>query len=142
MIDDYIANAYQGAIGWRYPMRPTEDINPDGIVDDDKTGVDIDLLTLDNVRLIRRIAIPPHFDLSDQGAQLFDQARCSASIRRRCRERTTPIKMPNIDAPVFDMLYSTTWARRCADGCLNEPRSRPALAHPLIAASRSSAASS
>ncbi len=120
VIDDYIANAYQGAIGLTSPMRPTEDINPDGIVDDDKTGVDIDLLTLDNVAFyVRRIAIPPRFDLSDQGAQLFDQARCSACHVPTMHTRADyPIKeLANIDAPVFTDMLLHDMGPALADGC-------------------------
>ncbi|MEO5726967.1 MAG: di-heme oxidoredictase family protein, partial [Byssovorax sp.] len=45
-LDDFTADAFQGDMGITSPMRPLELLNPDGLTDDDKPGVDT---TLDDV---------------------------------------------------------------------------------------------
>jgi CxxC motif-containing protein (DUF1111 family) len=39
-LDDFTADAFQGDMGMTTPMRPTELANPDGLLDDDRAGVD------------------------------------------------------------------------------------------------------
>ena len=57
-LDDFAADALQGDMGLTSPMRPTEVPNRDGMLDDDKPGLDMTMeqvnLIGDYVRLIRR----------------------------------------------------------------------------------------
>jgi CxxC motif-containing protein (DUF1111 family) len=107
-LDDFTADAFQGDMGMTTPMRPTDPANPDGLTDDLRAGVDLDLDHVNRVAFyLRRIAIPRRVGLTDQGRTLFEQAKCSVchvpSLRTR---KDYPIAvLADVDAPVFtDML--------------------------------------
>lgn len=77
-LDEFAADAYQGDMGITSPLRPHELPNPANATDDDASGVDIDLdtvnLTGDYVRLLR---LPTREETSPEGRALFDQVQCS-----------------------------------------------------------------
>lgn len=84
-LDDFTADALNGDMGATSPMRPVEFTNPDGLLDDDKSGVDISLASL-NLRTdyMRMLDIPrnkkpePSADPSlAKGAELFVSLQCS-----------------------------------------------------------------
>jgi CxxC motif-containing protein (DUF1111 family) len=80
-LDEFTADAFQGDMGITSPLRPTEIANPDGIVDDFKPGVDIDLDRVTAVAMYMRLVDMPRRDFVDvneaDGAAVFAEARCA-----------------------------------------------------------------
>lgn len=77
-LDDFVADAAQGDMGITSPLRPTEILNPDGLLDDKKPGIDITLESV-NIRAdyIRLIAIPRRPMPDAKAAKLFETTKCS-----------------------------------------------------------------
>jgi CxxC motif-containing protein (DUF1111 family) len=122
-IDDFAADAYQGDMGLTTPMRPVELPNPDGLTDDSKVGVDLDQSHIDRVAFyMRRIAIPVRVGLTDAGAALFDQAKCSACHVPSLHTRADyPIaQLADIDAPVFTDMLLHDMGTGLADGLADQ----------------------
>ncbi|MEO7729660.1 MAG: di-heme oxidoredictase family protein [Kofleriaceae bacterium] len=118
-IDDFTADAYQGDMGLTTPMRPVELANPDGLLDDQRPGVDLDLAHVDRVAFyIRRIAIPRRVGLPPQGAALFEQAACAACHVPTLKTRASyPIAaLAGIDAPIYTDLLLHDMGAALADG--------------------------
>jgi CxxC motif-containing protein (DUF1111 family) len=118
-LDEFTADAYQGDMGMTTPMRQTELPNPDGLTDDARPGVDLAIDHVDRVAFyLRRIAIPRRVGLTEQGAALFEQARCSACHVPSLRTRADfPIaQLAGIDAPVFTDLLLHDLGDALADG--------------------------
>lgn len=82
-LDEFTADAFQGDMGVTSPLRPTEPVNPDGIEDDLRPGVDTDADTVNAVAAyMRLLAIPRRTPLDDEddaarAAALFDAVRCA-----------------------------------------------------------------
>ncbi|MEZ4337026.1 MAG: di-heme oxidoredictase family protein [Sandaracinaceae bacterium] len=103
-IDEFTADAYQGDMGITSPLRPTELPNPDGVSDDARVGVDIDVATVraaaDYVRLL---AIPRREPPPDGGPELFASIGCATchvpTLRTRADYPIPPLA--GIDAPVY-----------------------------------------
>lgn len=76
-LDDFVADAAQGDMGITSPLRPQELTNPDGLLDDGKSGVDIGLSSV-NLRAdyIRLIAIPRRPAPDPAGRALFLSTSC------------------------------------------------------------------
>lgn len=75
-LDEFTADAFQGDMGMTSPMRPTEPLNPDGLTDDDKPGVDLPIDSVNQAAFyMRALEIPRRAD-DPAGAALFEQARC------------------------------------------------------------------
>jgi CxxC motif-containing protein (DUF1111 family) len=138
-LDDFTADALNGDMGITSPLRPTEFANPDGLLDDQKPGVDI---TADSVNgramYMRLLAIPKRATGHDTGAMLFTQVGCSTchvpSLHTR---KDYPIAaLADIDAPVYtDFLLhdmGTGLADGMADGVDGEAHSRDMRTAPLI----------
>jgi CxxC motif-containing protein (DUF1111 family) len=118
-IDDFTADAYQGDMGMTTPMRPVELANPDGLLDDQRPGVDLDLAHVDRVAFyIRRIAIPRRVGLTAQGAALFEQTACAVCHVPTLKTRASyPIaKLAGIDAPIYTDLLLHDMGDALADG--------------------------
>jgi CxxC motif-containing protein (DUF1111 family) len=118
-IDDFTADAFQGDMGLTTPMRPAELVNPDGLVDDRRAGIDLDLGHVDRVAFyLRRIAIPRRVGLTDQGAALFEQTACAACHVPSLRTRASyPIaQLAGIDAPIYSDLLLHDMGAALADG--------------------------
>lgn len=118
-LDDFTADAYQGDMGMTTPMRPTELVNPDGLADDGRAGVDLDQAHVDRVAFyLRRIAIPRRLGLEDRGAQLFAQAACAACHVPSLRTRADyPIaKLAGIDAAIYTDFLLHDMGPALADG--------------------------
>lgn len=135
-LDDFTADAYQGDMGMTTPMRPTELPNPDGLTDDDKPGIDLDIDHVNKVAFyLRRIAIPLRVGLTTRGQTLFDQAKCSVchvpSLKTR---RDYPIaQLAGIDAPVYTDVLLHDLGSALADGMTDESaRSTEWRTAPLI----------
>ncbi|HEV7555203.1 MAG TPA: di-heme oxidoredictase family protein [Kofleriaceae bacterium] len=117
-IDDYIAGAYQGAMGLTSPMQPTELANPDNLSDDLKHGVDLPIDAIDRVAFyVRRVAIPPRQDVAG-GAALFDTMLCSVCHVPVMRTRADyPItQLAGRDAPVYTDMLLHDMGIKLADG--------------------------
>jgi CxxC motif-containing protein (DUF1111 family) len=118
-IDDFTADAFQGDMGLTTPMRPTELVNPDGLADDQRAGVDLDLAHVDRISFyLRRIAIPRRVGLTDRGAALFEQTACAACHVPTLRTRASyPIpQLAGIDAPIYSDLLLHDMGAAFADG--------------------------
>lgn len=118
-IDDFAADAFQGDMGLTTPMRPTELPNPDGLTDDGRPGVDLGQDHIDRIAFyMRRIAIPARVGLTAQGAQLFDQLKCSACHVPSLHTRADyPIsQLADIDAPVYTDMLLHDMGSDLADG--------------------------
>lgn len=77
-LDEFAADAYQGDMGITSPLRPDELPNPAGATDDGRAGLDIDLDTVNMTGdYVRTLRIPARRETSDEGRQLFDDAKCS-----------------------------------------------------------------
>lgn len=77
-LDGFAADAYQGDMSITSPMRPLELDNPDGLDDDRKPGVDIDLETVNVTADYMRLLAIPGRDLPDgDGAALFEDVGCA-----------------------------------------------------------------
>lgn len=75
-LDDFTADAFQGDMGMTSPMRPVEPLNPDGLTDDDKPGVDLPLESVNVVAFYMRVLEIPRREADADGAALFEEARC------------------------------------------------------------------
>jgi CxxC motif-containing protein (DUF1111 family) len=119
MLDDFTADAFQGDMGMTTPMRPTELPNPDGLVDDEREGVDLPIDRVDRVAFyLRRIAIPKRVGLTERGTQLFDRtgcATCHAPTMHTRRDYPIP-QLADIDAPIYTDLLLHDLGTSLADG--------------------------
>src|SRR5690606_33901635 len=103
-VDELTADAYQGDMGITSPMRPEEPPNPEGLVDDARSGLDIELDTV-NVAAdyVRLLAIPERRATTERGARLFAEARCAVCHVPSLRTRDDyPIpQIAGMDAPIY-----------------------------------------
>ncbi len=138
-LDDFTADALNGDMGITSPLRPTEFLNPDGLTDDGKPGIDI---TADSVNsramYMRLLAIPKRAAGQDAGAALFAQVHCDTCHVPSLHTRADyPIAaLADIDAPVYtDFLLhdmGDALADGMADGVDGEAHSRDMRTAPLI----------
>ena len=136
-LDDFTADAFQGDMGITSPMRPLELLNPDGLTDDDKPGLDT---TLDDVNDIaaymRMLAIPRRAPAeSPRGVALFVATRCAVCHAPSLRTRADyPIAaLAGIEAPVFTDFLLHDLGSALADGLdEGEATSRQWRTAPLI----------
>jgi CxxC motif-containing protein (DUF1111 family) len=134
-LDDFTADALQGDMGITSPLRPTEFKNPDGLTDDLKPGIDVNIDSV-NVRAtyVRLTAIPNRtFDI--KGAALFTQTQCSACHVPTLKTRADyPIvALANIDAPIYSDILLHDMGDLLADGIRDgEASSRDWRTPPLI----------
>jgi len=135
-LDDFTADAFQGDMGLTTPMRPAELANPDGLTDDQRAGVDLDLDHVDRIAFyLRRIAIPRRVGLTERGARLFEQAACAACHVPALRTRASyPIpQLAGIDAPIYSDLLLHDMGDALADGMTDgSATSRAWRTAPLI----------
>lgn len=76
-LDEFAADALQGDMSLTSPLRPDELPNPDGLEDDLRPGVDVDLDLVNALAdYVRLLAIPPRDDRP--GAEGFEAAGCAA----------------------------------------------------------------
>lgn len=135
-LDEFTADAMQGDMGITSPMRPTEALNPDGLTDDGKPGVDVDLARVNAVGdYMRLLEIPKRAEPDSDGAQLFSKARCDVchvpSLRTRADYPFAPLA--GQDAPVYTDLLLHDMGTTLADGMVDESAgSRDWRTAPLI----------
>jgi CxxC motif-containing protein (DUF1111 family) len=135
-LDDFTADAYQGDMNITSPLRPVELPNPDGLTDDAKPGVDIDLATVNAVATyMRLLAIPARTTPDPAAAALFDAARCSACHLPSLRTRASyPVgQLAGVDAPIYSDLLLHDMGDELADGLTDgQATSREWKTAPLI----------
>ena len=118
-IDDFTADAFQGDMGLTTPMRPDELVNPDGLTDDLRAGVDLAQDRIDRIAFyLRRIAIPRRVGLTERGAALFAQTACAACHVPALRTRADyPVaQLAGIAAPIYSDLLLHDMGAALADG--------------------------
>ena len=118
-LDDFIAGALLGDIGITSPMRPVEILNPDGLSDDAKPGIDVPVETVNTLSFyVRTLAIPPRRGLTPEGEALFAQTGCATchvpSMKTRADYPIAPLA--GIDAPVFTDFLLHDMGTDLADG--------------------------
>jgi CxxC motif-containing protein (DUF1111 family) len=122
-LDDFAADAFQGDMGLTSPMRPDELPNPDGLADDAKSGVDVDLDTVNVIAdYMRLLEIPRRVIPEGRGEEIFAQAKCAVchvpSLKTR---KDYPIAiLAGIDAPVYTDLLLHDLGDALADGLTDE----------------------
>ncbi|HVW26300.1 MAG TPA: di-heme oxidoredictase family protein [Polyangiaceae bacterium] len=122
-LDDFTADAFQNDMGITSPLRPNEITNPDGLLDDDKPGIDVDLDSIQKRAMyVRLIAIPTRID-DAIGRKLFDQVQCSACHVPTMHTRADyPIaQLADIDAPVYTDMLLHQMGPALADGLPEDP---------------------
>jgi CxxC motif-containing protein (DUF1111 family) len=122
-LDDFTADAFQGDMGITSPLRPDEIPNPDGLTDDAKPGIDVELSSVQSRAMyLRLLAIPARTD-DARGRTLFDQVQCSACHVPTLHTRADyPIdQLADIDAPVYTDLLLHRMGPDLADGLPADP---------------------
>ncbi len=135
-LDDFAADALQNDMGITSPLRPVEIANPDGLLDDDKPGVDTTLAHIATLATYMRLtAIPTRALPAGNGAQLFAQAQCSVCHAPTLHTRSDyPIaELADIDAPIYTDLLVHDFGTVQADGMVDgTATSREFRTAPLI----------
>ena len=136
-VDDFTADAFQGDMGITSPMRPVELLNPDGLTDDDKPGVDTTLDEVNDIAVYMRLLAIPRRPLPADplGATLFTSTKCAACHAPSLRTRSDyPIQaLAGIDAPVFTDFLLHDLGSKLADGLAEgDASSREWRTAPLI----------
>lgn len=135
-LEEFSAAAFQEDMGLTSPLRPIELLNPDGLIDDDKPGVDIDQDALDQVTYyVRRVAIPPRAAVGATGRALFDEAFCSVCHVPTLSTRSDAAvsALADIDAPIYSDLLLHDMGPALADGIVeSQAGSRDFRTAPLI----------
>ena len=108
-LDEFAADAFQGDMGVTSVMRPTEAPNPQGLADDAKPGLDVDIHTLNLVaRYMRFIEIPTRNPAvaTTRARDVFEQVGCATCHVPTLRTRADyPIAhLAGIDAPIYSDL--------------------------------------
>jgi CxxC motif-containing protein (DUF1111 family) len=135
-LDEFTADAMQGDMGITSPLRLAEPANPDGLTDDGKVGVDVDLARVNAVAdYMRLLEIPKRAEPGAEGPRLFSQARCAVchvpSLRTRGDYPFAPLA--GRDAPVYSDLLLHDLGDTLADGMVDESAtSREWRTAPLI----------
>jgi CxxC motif-containing protein (DUF1111 family) len=124
-LDDFTADALLGDMGLTSPQRPTELPNPDGLMDDERPGIDVETDVVTRIaNYIRLVEIPMRDLTKDTGRAraLFEEVRCAA-----CHVPTLPTRpdypipqLAGIQAPVYTDLLLHAMGRDMADGLTDE----------------------
>jgi CxxC motif-containing protein (DUF1111 family) len=118
-VDEFSADALQGDMGITSPLRPAEPPNPDGLADDLKQGVDVDLETVNLLAdYIRLLELPERPVPSERGVELFRTALCATCHVPALKTRGDyPIRaLAGIDAAVYTDFLLHDMGTGLADG--------------------------
>ena len=120
-LEAFTADAFQGDMGLTSPLRPDEVPNPEGLSDDRRPGVDVDMATITAVAgYVRLLEIPARDARAASGAgpALFEQARCAACHVPSLRTRADfPVpQLAGIQAPLYSDLLLHDMGEALADG--------------------------
>lgn len=132
-LDDFTAKAYLGDMGLSSPLRPVELPNPDGLLDDDRPGVDLELDTLNLAAdYVRLLALPRPLQPTLDGAPVRDgPALFAAAGCDRCHRPSLPTRadhpippLAGVEASLFSDLLLHDMGEGLADG-LSEGEAGP-----------------
>ena len=117
-LDDFAADAFQGDMGITSPLRPIEILNPDGITDDAKPGIDVDVDSVNSRANYTRLLAIPDRNTDAAGPALFDKALCAVCHAPSLHTRTDyPVAgLANIDAAVYTDFLLHEMGKDLADG--------------------------
>lgn len=122
-LDELVADAFQGDMGLTSPLRPHELPNPEGLLDDERPGPDIELELLntvtDYVRLLELPRRPPEgTDAARRGSALFKAVGCAVCHVPSLRTRADyPIAaLADLDALVYTDLLLHDMGAALSDG--------------------------
>jgi CxxC motif-containing protein (DUF1111 family) len=122
-LDDFTADAFQGDMGITSPLRPVEFANPDGLLDDAKPGIDVQLESVKSRAIyLRLLSIPARRDDPD-GAALFADTLCAACHVPSMHTRADyPVaQIADKDAAVYTDLLLHDMGPDLADGLPADP---------------------
>ena len=134
-LDDFTADALQGDMGITSPLRPTELVNPDGLTDDLKPGIDVGIDSVNTRAMYVRLTSIPNRAPAPTGAALFAQINCAACHVPTLKTRSDyPITaLAGIDAPIYSDVLLHDMGDALADGIEDgEATSRDWRTPPLI----------
>jgi CxxC motif-containing protein (DUF1111 family) len=117
-LDEFTADAFQGDMGITSPYRPEEFVNPDGLKDDAKPGIDVGYGSVESRALyLRLLAIPERYT-DAEGAKLFEQTSCGVCHTPSLKTRADyPIaNLAAIDAHVYTDFLIHDMGPALADG--------------------------
>ncbi len=122
-LGDFTADALQGDMGITSPMRPSEIPNPDSIIDDLKTGIDVTDLSVNRRAMYVRLLAIPKRKLEPAGRALFDSALCSVCHAPSLKTRDDhPIALlSGIEAEIYSDLLLHRMGENLADGLPVDP---------------------
>lgn len=114
-LDDFAADASQGDMGLTSPLRPNELPNPDGLMDDDKAGVD---LSADVINLLanymRLLEIPVRQNVTPPKS--FDNCAVCHVPTLKTRADYPIVALAGIDAPIYTDILLHDLGPALADG--------------------------
>lgn len=135
-IDELVADAYQGDMGITSPLRPAELPNPEGMIDDERPGLDVAAETVNLVAdYVRLLALPAREAPDARGAALFEEVRCAvchvASLQTR-DDYPVP-QLAGVEAALYTDLLLHDMGADLADGLVEHGASeREWRTAPLI----------
>lgn len=118
-LEEFTADALLGDMGLTSPHRPEELPNPDGVIDDQRPGIDV---TREEVVLIadyvRMLALPRREASDPRGAVLFEAVRCAVCHVPSARTRADhPIAaLRSVDALLYTDVLLHDMGEGLADG--------------------------
>ena len=121
-LDDFSADALQGDMGLTSPLRPTELANPDGVLDDDKLGVDVPLAVVNQLADYMRLLEIPARRVDDRYAEaLFAQVGCANCHVPTLKTRADyPIAaLAGIDAAIYSDVLVHDMGPSFSDGLID-----------------------
>jgi len=121
-LDDFTADALAFDMGITSPLRPDEFPNPDGLLDDQKPGVDITADSLNaRAMYVRLLEIPERSAGHEAGAELFTRVQCSAChVPVLHTRKDYPIAaLADIDARIYSDLLLHDMGPALSDGMAN-----------------------
>ena len=126
-------------MGLTSPLRPSELPNPDGLLDDQKLGVDSSADSVnERAMYLRLLAIPERVALDPTGAALFAEVECAECHVPALHTRADyPVAaLADIDAPIYSDLLIHDMGEDLADGMADgvdgSAKSRDLRSAPLI----------
>lgn len=135
-LDDFAADASQGDMGMTSPLRPSEPPNPDGLPDDLRPGIDLEVNTINALAAyLRLLEIPTRPKAPAGGAELFKTVGCALCHEPSLHTRADyPIAaLADIDAPIYTDLLLHDMGDKLADGLVDQQAgSRQWRTAPLI----------
>jgi len=118
-LEHFTADALNGDMGITTPIRPSEPPGPEGLLDDDKPGIDFDASRLARLSdYVRLLEIPFRAAPAGAALALFERVGCASchvpSLRTEPHFRVAALS--DIDAPVYSDLLLHDMGEALSDG--------------------------